>query len=202
MELYLQQSSTHRSSDSLQVYKVLQNQAAVIAGNLQYWGINSGNAKTLAQQEIIALLAFLEQIPASPQRKYKDSVAAVAIRERYERLEKNEVYDNDAMMQIANSANADTIAMGKKIFTESYCHSCHGKEGGGIVGPNLTDAYWLHGGSARRIILSIANGAPEKGMQSFKMQFSPQEIGMLTAFIRSLKGTNPPNAKMAQGIKE
>jgi cytochrome c oxidase cbb3-type subunit 3 len=96
-------------------------------------------------------------------------------------------------------ADASGVAAGKKIFT-GICFACHGPNGeGNAVGPNLTDKYWLHGGSLSNIFKTITNGVPDKGMQSWSKTFSPTDIKNLASFILSLQGTNPPNAKAPQG---
>jgi cytochrome c oxidase cbb3-type subunit 3 len=87
----------------------------------------------------------------------------------------------------------------KEIFT-SICATCHGKQGeGNSIGPNLTDEYWLHGGSIQDVFKTIKYGWPDKGMQSWKDAYSPVQIAQLASFVKSLKGTNPPNAKEKQG---
>lgn len=95
------------------------------------------------------------------------------------------------------SATADLLA-GQTIFQNS-CSPCHGKSGEGTVGPNLTDEYWLHGGSVKEIFKTIKYGVPEKGMKSWKEDFSPVQIAQLSSYIKSLAGTHPPNGKEKQG---
>lgn len=95
------------------------------------------------------------------------------------------------------SDNAD-LAVGKDLFMAS-CAACHGKLGEGTVGPNLTDDYWLHGGGLKDVFKSIKYGWPDKGMKSWKEDFSPMQIAQLTSYIKTLKGTNPPKAKEKQG---
>lgn len=93
------------------------------------------------------------------------------------------------------------IAAGEKTF-KLYCAPCHGENGGsmpGGVGPNLTDDYWLHGGSVTDIFKTIKYGVPEKGMVSWQAQLNPSQIQQVASFIKSLKGTNPENAKEPQG---
>lgn len=90
------------------------------------------------------------------------------------------------------------IAEGKKIFT-SVCAACHGSDGGGIVGPNLTDNYWLHGGTINNIFKTIKYGVPEKGMKSWKDDYTPKQIAQLASFITTLKGTKPANPKDPEG---
>ena len=96
------------------------------------------------------------------------------------------------------STDAAVIESGKKIFIAS-CAPCHGAEGQGVVGPNLTDEYWMHGGSVSSVFKSIKYGWPEKGMKSWKDDFSPIQISQLTSFIKSIQGTKPANGKEPQG---
>lgn len=93
---------------------------------------------------------------------------------------------------------AGDIESGKIIFI-STCSACHGKFGEGGVGPNLTDEYFLHGGSLSDVFKTIKYGWPDKGMKSWKEDLSPIQIAQLCSFIKTLKGTNPPKAKTPQG---
>ncbi|MBI3519165.1 MAG: c-type cytochrome [Bacteroidetes bacterium] len=93
---------------------------------------------------------------------------------------------------------ASDIAAGKDVF-KANCAACHGQSGEGTVGPNFTDEYWLHGGSIQDIFKSIKYGWVEKGMKSWKEDLSPMQIAQVASYIKSLKGTNPPNAKAPQG---
>ena len=95
-------------------------------------------------------------------------------------------------------ADAKGIEEGAKIYAQS-CIACHGGKGEGGVGPNLTDNYWLHGGTISDIFKVIKIGVPEKGMQSWEKTYSPEQIQNLASYIKTLAGTNPPNAKGPQG---
>jgi len=90
------------------------------------------------------------------------------------------------------------ISEGKEIFTK-YCVACHGNLVQGNVGPNLTDAYWLHGGGIKNVFTTITNGVPAKGMITWKNQLSPTQIQKVASFVLTLQGTNPPGAKDPQG---
>ncbi|SHL90345.1 cytochrome c oxidase cbb3-type subunit 3 [Chitinophaga jiangningensis] len=96
--------------------------------------------------------------------------------------------------------SADELAGGQKLFV-SNCAPCHGPQGQGVVGPNLTDEYWLHGGKINDVFKTIKYGVPEKGMKAWQEDFSPRQIAMLASFIESIKGSNPPNPKAPQGEK-
>lgn len=79
------------------------------------------------------------------------------------------------------------------------CAACHLADGGGVVGPNLTDEYWIHGGSISDIFKTIKYGWQDKGMKSWKDDFSPKQIQQLSSFVRTLKGTKPATPKAPQG---
>lgn len=110
------------------------------------------------------------------------------------------------MKTSANNVDESTVKMldgadleaGKEVFMAN-CVACHGKLGEGGVGPNLTDAYWLHSGGIADVFKSIKYGWTDKGMKSWKEDLSPLQIAQVTSYIKTLAGTNPPNAKAAQG---
>lgn len=89
---------------------------------------------------------------------------------------------------------------GAKIFATN-CAVCHLAEGQGLVGPNLTDEYWIHGGGFDDIMTVINNGVIEKGMIAWKGQLSDTQIHQVASFITTLQGTNPPNPKAPEGEK-
>lgn len=106
--------------------------------------------------------------------------------------------DENSVTLLSDKAGIDA---GMKIFREK-CTACHGTEGGGSVGPNLTDAYWLHGGGIHNVFKVIKYGVPEKGMISWEKQLSPTDIQKVASFVLSLKGSKPANAKEPQGDLE
>lgn len=99
------------------------------------------------------------------------------------------------------STDAAVISAGMAIFNNN-CVACHGDKGQGTVGPNLTDEYWLHGGSVNNVFKTVKYGIPEKGMIAWEKQLTPKQISEVSNYILSLKGTNPPGAKEPQGEKE
>lgn len=97
--------------------------------------------------------------------------------------------------------DAGGIASGKTLFLAN-CIACHGNAGeGNAVGPNLTDDYWINGGKINDVFKTIKYGRTEKGMRSWKEDMSPVQMAQLASYVKSLKGTNPPNAKEPQGDK-
>lgn len=81
----------------------------------------------------------------------------------------------------------------------TFCAACHGDQGQGLIGPNLTDAYWMHGGTDTDLYHIITAGVPDKGMPPWESTLSAEARAQLVAYIRSLAGTNPPGAKEPQG---
>lgn len=98
------------------------------------------------------------------------------------------------------NGDAAAVAAGGELFAAN-CAACHGAQGQGGIGPNLADAYWLHGNSWDAVVTTISNGVPDKGMIAWKALFNPTKIAQSAAFVMSLKGTNPPNPKDPQGTE-
>lgn len=96
--------------------------------------------------------------------------------------------------------DADALAEAQKVFMGN-CLACHGAQGQGGIGPNLTDEYWLHGGSVKDVFKTIKYGVPEKGMIAWSDQLTPSTMQKVASYIMTLQGTNPPNAKERQGEK-
>jgi len=147
----------------------------------------------------VALISYLQQIPSSKKKNELDSL------ERVEEMKKEEIWnkllaDSISFMKYITQ-NKDDIEEGRSLF-EYNCSACHGELGGGMIGPNLTDDYWLNGGQELEIAKTIVNGIPRKGMISWKNRLSPNEVGEIVAYISSIRGTQPPNSLPPRGIKE
>jgi cytochrome c oxidase cbb3-type subunit 3 len=101
---------------------------------------------------------------------------------------------------VTASTDAAVIQEGKGIFVKN-CVACHGQNAEGIVGPNLTDDYWIHGGGIKNVFKTIKYGVPQKGMISWQSQLNPNQMQAVSSYVLSLHGTNPPNAKAPEGVK-
>jgi cytochrome c oxidase cbb3-type subunit III len=130
----------------------------------------------------------------NPEEEYTAEMEKAKIeKEIYDAGNRDKVDENNVPM-----ADAAGIKAGEEMFNAN-CVACHMKGGAGNVGPNLTDDYWIHKGSLNDIYRSIKNGYPDKGMQAWSMKFNPKEISLLASYVKSLRGTHPPNAKLPQG---
>jgi cytochrome c oxidase cbb3-type subunit 3 len=93
----------------------------------------------------------------------------------------------------------DTIVVnqGQQIFL-TYCAPCHRPDGGGLVGPNLCDNYWIHGSNYVDNLRTIINGVPAKGMLTWRGVLKPDQIQAVGSYIYTLRGSNPKNPKPAE----
>ena len=116
--------------------------------------------------------------------------------EEYKKIAKDLVDENSVtiMTEVAD------LAAGKAIFDQN-CAVCHKADGGGNIGPNLTDQYWILGGGIKNIFKTVSQGGrPAKGMEAWsKKGLKPSEIQQVSSYILTLAGTNPEGAKKAEG---
>lgn len=94
--------------------------------------------------------------------------------------------------------SSEALAAGKVLF-EGNCAACHAQDGGGGVGPNLTDEYWIHGGSISDVFKIVKYGVVEKGMVPWEDQLSPEQIQQVSSYVLTFKGKSAANPKEPQG---
>jgi len=92
------------------------------------------------------------------------------------------------------SKDPQILDQGHQVFG-NLCAPCHRADGGGLVGPNLCDDYWIHGSNFVDNVRTIVNGVPEKGMLTWKGVLKPEEIEAVASYIYTLRGTHPVNPK-------
>lgn len=91
------------------------------------------------------------------------------------------------------------VAEGKQLFATN-CAACHAADGGGNIGPNLTDAYWLHGGAIDAMYKTVRVGVMAKGMPGWEKLLKPAQLDRVVAFVYSLRGTTPAKPKAPEGV--
>ncbi len=100
------------------------------------------------------------------------------------------------------SMDTGELTDGEAIYQKN-CIACHGANGGGGVGPNLTDNAWIHGSSINDVFKTIKYGVPEKGMIPWESQLNPEQIRNVSSFILSeFKNKNVEGGKAPQGEVE
>jgi len=91
-----------------------------------------------------------------------------------------------------------SLFSGKAIY-DVNCVACHSADGGGLVGPNFTDEYWINGGGIKNIFKTIKYGVPSKGMISWQTQLNPLQIQEVGSYIMTFQGTTPLSPKAPEG---
>ena len=97
------------------------------------------------------------------------------------------------------SKDPAVLAEGKETFMK-MCAPCHRADGGGLVGPNLCDDYWIHGSNFVDNLRTIWDGVPSKGMVTWKTTLKPSAIYGAGSYIYTLRGTNPKNPKPPENL--
>jgi cytochrome c oxidase cbb3-type subunit III len=146
---------------------------------------------------IFAVVYFVSfhvlKIGNTPEEEYKNEVVAANM--EYQGAGPSNTVDAGNVTLLTDEA---AKAEGKAIFDKN-CVVCHLAQGQGLVGPNLTDEYWIHGCKIGDLFKVITIGVPEKGMISWQSQLTPEQIQKVASYIISLQGSNPPNPKAPQG---
>ena len=130
----------------------------------------------------------------SSAEEYEASVAKADIQIAAYLKAKGDAVDENTVTLLKGK---EDLAEGKAIFERS-CVACHKPTGGGDVGPNLTDDYWLHGNDIKSVFKTIRYGF--NAMPQWQMAYSNKQIAQVASYVKSLHGTNPPNPKPPQGI--
>jgi cytochrome c oxidase cbb3-type subunit 3 len=102
---------------------------------------------------------------------------------------------------IALSQAPATVTRGKEVFTTT-CAACHRADGGGNIGPNLTDDHWLHGSKPQNLWSCVHDGVTAKGMPAWGPQLGDEKVAAVVAYVLTIKGTNVPGGKPPQGEKD
>ncbi|MBC8768297.1 c-type cytochrome [Arenibacter sp. BSSL-BM3] len=129
--------------------------------------------------------------------KYEQEVAEAMIAiEEYKKTAKGLVDANSVELL----TEASDIKAGATIYS-SNCVACHMPDGGGAIGPNLTDEHWILGGGIKNVFHTISEGGRDgKGMIAWKQTLKPVEIAQVASFILSeINGKVPANPKAAEG---
>ena len=138
-------------------------------------------------------------IHAGPERTFLDEFRQEAneiAKRRAEESLRNPVTDESLLTLAKDPAS---IQVGAKVFA-SKCVTCHGPQGQGKIGPNLTDRTWILGAAPTRIYTTISEGGRAgKGMRAWSKELGPTEMRKVAAFVLSLKGTSPPDPKAPEG---
>lgn len=162
--------------------------------NLPPWWKMMFNVSIMFAAIYIGYYHFSDAGPSSEQEYIAEMKQAEADVAAYMAQKANSI--DELNVVVVDEAGA--LAEGKKIF-DANCAACHGMEGQGGVGPNMTDNYWIHGGDVKDVFKTIKYGVPSKGMIPWKSQLSPSQMQKVASYILTLVGTDPANPKEPQG---
>jgi len=148
---------------------------------------------------VIYLVRFHVMDEYTQAQEYDQEVAAANLE-----IEKNKLSSPREVVtldQVTLLTDAASLAKGKEIFTNA-CAACHKADGGGIVGPNLTDEYWINGGGIKNVFKLIAEGSKNNPtMVGWAKTLGTKEVQNVASYVLSLQGTKPAGAKPAEGEK-
>jgi len=99
---------------------------------------------------------------------------------------------------LAFAADPENVEEGKEVYGKN-CAACHAADGGGLIGPNLADDHWIHGGAIEQVHGVIVAGVLAKGMPAWGEILKPEDVEVVTAYVWSLRGTTPAAPKAAEG---
>lgn len=118
-----------------------------------------------------------------------------------EKMKANSPKEEITLDKVVLLADEASLAKGKEIFTNA-CAACHKADGGGIVGPNLTDEYWINGGGIKNVFKIISEGSKNNpSMVAWNKTLESTDIQKVASYIMTLQGTKPAGAKPAEGEK-
>lgn len=153
---------------------------------------------TLAFGAVYWLAAESFKTVPSPRAAYDEEVAKAAAVEAA-RVKAQGVVTDESLATM--SKDGKTTAEGQAIFA-STCAACHLATGGGSIGPNLTDEFWLHGSSPTHVYNTIREGYTAKGMPAWGGTLGEERVRTVAAYVLTLKNTNVAGGKAPQGDKE
>jgi len=96
------------------------------------------------------------------------------------------------------AADPARMAEARTTFT-TFCAACHAPDGGGTIGPNLTDEYWIHGSTPLEIFATVNDGVLAQGMPAWGQTLAPDQVINVAAYVTTLRGTTPAAPKAPQG---
>ncbi|WP_397446222.1 cbb3-type cytochrome c oxidase N-terminal domain-containing protein [Polaribacter sp. R77954] len=132
----------------------------------------------------------------SQEMEYQQAVAEARIEINKYKASSPDVFD---VANLTLLTDASDLKRGKAIFNLN-CASCHLADGGGQIGPNLTDEYWILGGGIKNVYNTVSKGGRDgKGMIAWNKTLKAEDIAKVSSYVLSLQGTTPAKAKAPQG---
>ncbi|MBF6642205.1 c-type cytochrome [Flavobacterium sp. J49] len=148
---------------------------------------------------VIYLVRFHVMDDYTQAQEYDQEVAAANI--EIEKNKLNSPKEEITFDKVTLLTDAESLAKGKEIYANA-CAACHKADGGGVVGPNLTDDHWINGGGIKNVFKLIAEGSKNNPtMVGWAKTLGTKEVQNVASYVLSLQGTKPAGAKAAEGEK-
>lgn len=140
---------------------------------------------------------WYEVLHAGPSQQQSYEASRVEDRRRdAERARRLGAMNDDGLRTLSH--DAATVEAGRALYAQN-CVACHRADGGGLIGPNLTDNQWIHGGAPLRVFRTVSEGVAAKGMPAWGAQLGPDRTMSVVAYLLTLRNTNVASGKAPQG---
>jgi len=147
---------------------------------------------------VVYLIRFEIMGGDTPKMEYEKAVAQARMEVNKYKANSPDVFNIDDLKLLTDASD---LKRGKAVFNLN-CASCHLADGGGSIGPNLTDEYWILGGGIKNVFNTVYNGGRNgKGMIAWNKTLKAEDIAKVSSYVISLQGTTPAKAKAPQGEK-
>jgi len=147
---------------------------------------------------VVYLIRFEIMGGDTPEVEYEKAVAQARMEVNKYKANSPDVFNIDDLKLLTDASD---LKRGKAVFNLN-CASCHLADGGGSIGPNLTDEYWILGGGIKNVFNTVYNGGRNgKGMIAWNKTLKAEDIAKVSSYVISLQGTTPAKAKAPQGEK-
>ncbi len=145
---------------------------------------------------VVYLVRFEVMDGDTPEMEYQQAVAEARAEINKYKASSPDVFD---VSKLELLTDAKDLKRGKAIFNLN-CASCHLADGGGSIGPNLTDKHWILGGGIKNVFNTVSKGGRTgKGMIAWDKTLKAEDIAKVSSYVLSLQGTTPAKAKAPQG---
>lgn len=148
---------------------------------------------------VIYLFRFHVMNDYTQDQEYQNEVELANL--EMEKHKMNSPKEEITLEQVTLLTDEASLAKGKEIFTNT-CAACHKADGGGVVGPNLTDEYWINGGGIKNVFKLISEGSKNNpSMVGWAKILGTKEVQNVASYVLSLQGTKPAGGKAPEGEK-
>ena len=145
---------------------------------------------------VVYLIRFEVMGGDTPEIEYEKAVAQARMEVNKYKANSPDVFNIDDLKLLTDASD---LKRGKAVFNLN-CASCHLADGGGSIGPNLTDEYWILGGGIKNVFNTVSKGGRDgKGMIAWNKTLKAEDIAKVSSYVLSLQGTTPAKAKAPQG---